>query len=160
MSSREGQIYSLFVETKGVTFLSVQYATSLEEAFAQAKLEFVKTIEKTGAGKRATSLAGAKIGLFTIKTVADMMKEADDFNEAKDAMERQSEQLEKDVILIEESLKKIIHTRNEPDREEKVHNKNRLMKEIIETKDKGLYILNRSQFTKQEQAYIRAQLKK
>lgn len=144
----EGKIYSLFIETKSVTFLSVQYATSLEEAFSQAKLEFVKTLDGLEANKKITSLAGAKIGLFTIKTVKDMMEESENFQKVIENVVAQSAQVEREVESVPIGP---VAPQND---------KNRLMKEIIETKDVGLYKLNRSQFSKQEQAYIRAQLKK
>jgi hypothetical protein len=157
MIAREDKVYALFLETKGMTFLSVQLAVSLEEAFSLAKMEFVRTSNAMGEPKRGRGIAGAKIGLFTIKAIDDLMEETEEFRqaygEAKDIIRGR-----KNDKIVSEAMKRISTPMAKA--VEPTVDKNKLMKEIIETKDKGLYELNRSKFSKQEQAYIRAQLKK
>ena len=66
IEENDPKIYAMILETKEVTFLSIQYASSLEEAFSMARVEFERTSTQFPKGHPMRNLSGAKINLFTI----------------------------------------------------------------------------------------------
>lgn len=176
-NTKERKMYGLLLETMnpldlGATiFLSVQYANSLEEAFILAKLEF----EKSNPTK-VNSLVGAKIGLFTVKTIEVLNEE----HKTLDARILEHKALEvaeaarwlKATKDLTSSLKPVIPGQilgtpiipKEKPQEIPLSNvsmsqKNLLMKEIIDKKDPNLLEQNKLLLSKEEIEYIKAQLK-
>ena len=49
----EEKVYALFLEAPDVSFLSIQYASSLEEAFTMARIEFARTTTALNDGKKS-----------------------------------------------------------------------------------------------------------
>ena len=80
-SLKEFKVYSFILETGTTIFLSIQYSSSLEEAFGQAKLEF----EKVNGNSKifAKNMIGSKIGLFTVKSIEELIKENTSFDQWK-----------------------------------------------------------------------------
>lgn len=161
-TTKQYKIYGLIIEVRDTVFLSVQYASCLEEAFAQAKLEFQKVNPLL---RSKVSINGAKIGLFTIKSVQELSEENFNFNinrEAYDKIEQEemkkssnnsvkSPSIEK-FLKPKEVMEKIAQLANGQNQD--IENKNKLMKLIISQKNKELFEKNKSIFTANETQYL------
>lgn len=170
----EKKIYGLLIEFSETIFLSVQFAYSLEEAFALAKAEF----ERHNPSKRFGinyQLLGAKIGLFAIKSMNELVS-APKLNKPEiskierafdklgglpapdDAMGKSIiEMLSLPVPHQENTIQKVEPVKNV--KKSRMEEKNRLMKLIIENKDKNLFEVSKSVFTKSERSYIEERIK-
>lgn len=149
--------YSMLLEIRDTLFLSIQYATSLEEAFNQAKLEFHR-LNPPAAGVD-NSLIGAKIGLFTIKSFDQMV------HENKVYKERQLERIALKHRKVEQRAQLPIKEIKKPVEIKKVQLdpaevKNIIMKEIITKKDKKLLALHKTLFNTNEIKYLTEELNK
>jgi hypothetical protein len=170
--SVDPQIFGLLIEFPNNSFISVQCAYSLEEAFALAKLEYKE--QNYRFGKRET-FVGAKINLFTIKTL-DALLHAPSLREVIEKTEEQTRKQMNDVLNIfkkidENSLKNLPGFSNAPltQKQEEVEKpktvtltkveKNKLMKQIVKDKDKGIFKKNKDFFTIAEQSYLLDRLK-
>jgi hypothetical protein len=169
------KIYALLLESSKTYFLSVQSAYSLEDAFLLAKIEFAKL---NPLSKGENSLEGAKIGLFSIKTVEELNSQnSDKITSVDSAIQTQEEtssgrtvkigQVDPEDFLkiLEEGflpktrksdIKKIIP--KTPPEEESKTKKNKLMLEIIKSKDKRILEMNKELFTPEEIKYIEKQM--
>jgi len=152
------KVYSLLLEAKEQIFLSIQYASSLEDAFAMAKLEYEK-LNPTKQGLN-NPLIGSKIWLFTIKSVTDLIhgvvpipREPMKFKRLKMDDIKKEQPIEEKEIQKEmiETIKKSSGIK---------FNKNYLMKTIIETKDLRSLENNKDLLTKNDIKYIKDQIKK
>lgn len=169
------KVYGLVLEAKEQIFLSIQYATSLEDAFAMAKLEYEK-LNPLRVGIN-NPFNGSKIWLFTIKSVTDLV-------EGKVALPRTPMQFKR--LKIEEARTRInkmldgVNTEGsvvDTEKEKENHiqkeminvikkgnevknTKNKLMKKIIDEKDMGLFEQNKDLFTPHDVQYIQDSLKK
>jgi hypothetical protein len=142
------KVYALLVEAREVSFLSVQYAASLEEALVLAKREFEKSNPiRSGINN---PLIGSKIGLFTIKDVDELVMERESYFEdlktSKQAKEK-GDWYEKEVSSVKKA-EKVELTKSE------------LMREIINKKDFALFELKKKTFTVAERKYIQTHLNK
>lgn len=143
--NKEYKIYGMLLEVRDTFFLSIQYAISLEEAFSQAKLEFLRLNPPTSSIEN--SLMGSKISLFTIKNIDQVIHEHKVFN---------NRQLEKIVlkqkkIEMKENKKKVEIKKIQITQEEI---KNMIMKEIVIKKDKNLLKQHKELFNENEKKYL------
>lgn len=154
MTSSE-KVYAMMLESENVNFLSLQYAKSLEEAFMQARIEYSKL-------NGGDSLAGAKIGLFTIKTVKDLTSESMDFNKMRQGAPTAAQHVGTPPVVPKRppgvGVTQVIKIQL-PKKKTKL-TKNELMKKIVEAKDHDLFNKNIRKFTKEEREYLRSQLDK
>jgi hypothetical protein len=149
----EPKVYALLLKSPETIFLSVQYAYSLEEAFVLSKLEFEKhNPTRTGF---SNPLMGAEIGLFTIKTIRELM-------------ETNRPPLTNTTKKVENVIPSPVATAMGPEPAEvkKIKllptqaEKNILMKEIIDKKDLKKFRENKDVFSEVEVKYIRGELRK
>jgi hypothetical protein len=156
------KVYGLVLEAKEQIFLSIQYATSLEDAFGMAKLEYEK-INPARSGINNPFL-GSKIWLFTIKSVTDLVEgkvtlpkppmqfkrlKLEDANTEGSVVDKEKENhIQKEMINV---IKKGNEVKN---------TKNKLMKKIIDEKDMTLFEQNKDLFTPHDIQYIQDNLKK
>jgi hypothetical protein len=150
----------MLIEARDVIYLSIQYASSLEEAFVQAKAEYMRINHISGDNN---PLAGAKIGLFSMKTINEIISENKDFK--KDISKKGEEGfiLRKDDELVAPPTLNVNNA--EPThvvvkKEDLAMTKNELMKNIIERKDLGLLEENKVLFSENERKYIMERLQK
>lgn len=151
----EPKVYCLIIEGPNTTYLTMQYTYSLEEAFTLGRMEFESTVPPIIKGP---GLLGAKIGLFAIKTVAELITNP---NRLEDMLKGTMEMsrvahVEAKGVTPAVAPKKKTHSSIPSDFE---GGKNALMRKIIEKKDLKTYEKNRKFFSKSERAYIRSQLK-
>ena len=142
----EPKIYGLLLESPETVFLSVQCAYSLEDAIVLAKLEFEKQ-NSVKLGGILNPLIGAKVGLYAIKTVKELLEKNDPVEKVKDlevtpsVAPNEKTGAEKIKLLLTEK------------------EKNLLMKEIVVKKDMELFKKNHKMFSNTEIKYLKAQLK-
>jgi|2_EtaG_2_1085320.scaffolds.fasta_scaffold00049_31 hypothetical protein len=175
------QVFGLLIEFPENSFISVQCAYSLEEAFALAKMEYEE--QNASFGKRET-FAGAKINLFAIKTL-DEIQNAPSLREVIEKSEERikgqmSEALNIFKRIDENTLKNTsgisptqpdfvaplriplndapAPKKAKPLKLTKIQ-KNKLMKQIVKDKDKDSFEKNKSFFTLAEQSYLLEKLK-
>lgn len=178
------KIYGILIESNKNFFLSVQYAYCLEEAFYLAKLEFIDQNAKLG--KFASTLEGAKIGLFTTREIGSL---AEDLTKIKtkdvtsiypinDEKSKGSDNIADEVIdeifdMLAETAppglqplkKQPVPKVNKPELAEikpqktSIDIKNELMKSIIDNNDTALFRQNINKFTAAEKRYIQERLK-
>ena len=162
MQNNQKKVYALLVEFGETSFLSVQLATCLEDAFVMAKFEFEKqNLSKLGIG---SPLIGAKIGLFTIKTVKELTE-----NDIKKSIQEMRSKLDIEKKSLEKAFDEFAKrdTIMQPvkdlpikkESESPAEEKNRLMKQIIDKKDKNLFEISKSLFSKNECRYIEEHIK-
>ena len=171
------KVYALLIESQKNFFLSVQYAYSLEDAFYLARLEFAEQNPPTKNGMPNT-LDGAKIGLFTIKTVSKLTDDIEKIPSAKgnstylikdEGLEPATPEEIMDavdklfpIIPVTPALPKIPKVKEEVIPKLSTDPgviKNNLMGEIISKGDIGLYNKNKHLFTTAERKYIKEHLK-
>lgn len=151
------KVYALLIEARDAIFLSAQYATSLEQALAQAKKEY----QRINHLPDMTGLDGAKIGLFTIKTVNELVDENKNFKEDLSKLEGilpmvvNPIPINKTKITINPEIEQLI----EASKKDTPENKNKLMKKIINSKDFKMFEENKELFSKNEVKYIEEHLK-
>jgi len=147
------KVYSLLLEAKDQVFLSIQYASSLEEAFIMAKLEY-EQLNPTKTGVNNPFL-GSKIWLFTIKSVADLVNGVVKVPKAPMKFKRlilEDEKKENEVQkVITETIKENLDIKK---------NKNNLMQKIIKEKDKELLNQSKELLTQNDIKYIEETLEK
>lgn len=150
MLENRKKLYSLLLESKEIIFLSMQYASSLEEAATLAKLEYMRIHHLS-----EDSLAGAKIGLYTIKTINEIVKESKNLNNIKQGMvsiaRREGNAIFSPLAPVEE-------VKEEPVDKSAETIKNELMAKIIGEKNIQLYKDNKEVFTKSERLYLEDKL--
>lgn len=157
------KVYAVIVESNDVTFLSLQYAESLEEAFTLARIEFARTTTMVSKGSiPPKSLVGAKIGLFTIKGFEELKRETTEFRHVHSGakqkfLEGLSEPEKAQTAAAEEGESPKKAQKSALTAEQR---KNELMTKIIKNKNVKLYEENKKCFTAHEADYIQAQLKK
>jgi hypothetical protein len=146
-------IYSLILEGKGITFLSIQFAYSLEDAFSMAQNEFIRQNPKAS----PEVMQGARINLFAIKTIDQL------FAKTK-IIEKESEP---GVLLPGQAIKVQVPVRRSRIKEgpkevikEVSLTKNELMHKIINDKDFKLLKISTNIFTKAEIKFLKEKLKK
>lgn len=158
------KIYGVILENKETVFLSVQLAPSLEDAFIQAKFEFER-INPTQT-INGNPMNGAKIWLFTVKTVDELIRETRAISEIQGADKIKIDEWKKVAKNFETPpVKKInkkpkiedIKSKQNPEEEKRVL-KNLLMKKIIDNKDKKAFEENIGIFTDHERSYIMERL--
>lgn len=156
----EPKVYGLIIEFGDTIFLSIQYAYSLEDAFIMAKLEFDRQNPKRpGVGN---PLLGAKIGLFSIKTLKDLMTDPK-------LIQKKTEDKKKEIARIFDSFAEAIKPKtpiaiSSPEKPEEVKaillaEKNKLMKEIIKNKDRVMFEKSKELLTEAERRYIEEHIK-
>jgi hypothetical protein len=155
----EAKVYGLIIENADSMFLSVQYAYSLEDAFAMAKLEFQKQ-NLSKLGFLNTSI-GSKIGLFAVKELKDLLV---DPKIIRNNLEEKKNGLAKIFETFSEQEKiKTVETKKEEDtiskKEKDQTTRSKLMKRIIEEKNKKLFDLTKLMFSKAECQYIEERIK-
>lgn len=154
----EKKVYSLVVELADISFLSMQCAESLEEAFVLAKLEF----EQQNLVQKDIPF-NAKIGLFVVKTVNELINAPDlqDIIDTKQQTEKKVSDAFK--ILNAQSKTELFETNSKKTKKTEINkkdsSKNILMKLIIDTKDEITFEKNKSLFTVAERKYLKKQLK-
>ena len=128
------KVYGLLLEAKDQIFLSIQYASSLEDAFTLAKIEY-ETLNPTSQGLN-NPLMGSKIWLFSIKSVTDLVRGIIPMPKSPMKFKRLNMRDENSQSVIEnkEEEKEVIPVKDKESSGLKF-NKNYLMKKIIETKD-------------------------
>ena len=154
------KIYALMIEFANTSFLSVHYTYSLEDAFKMAKIEFWKQNPKLLTSVFTDSMLGARIGLFSIKTVAELTKTQEilpqipennheKISQVFDSFPKEIKPGEiKQNSVVETGLKKVI-----------IDKKNEVMKEIIKNKDRMMFESVKTSFTEAERKYIEEHLK-
>lgn len=171
--TKENKIFAIVIEIRETVFLSVQYASCLEEAFAQSKLEFerINPLIKPKLGS-----SGAKIGLFTIKSVEELTEENFNFNNNRAAHQKLEEEEMKKIIpgpsvknflnpaKVMEKIDKLVNESKEEISIIKTENlkkeKNLLMAKILKEGNEKIFKEFKALLTKEEQLYIREQLDK
>lgn len=155
----EPQIYSILLEGKGVMFMSMQFAYSLEDAFSMAQNEFLKQNPIN-----ATIMQGATIKLFAIKTIDQLFFEANiskglvpslpKFEKELDNLKKEFNQITTPMLEeitpvqeVKEVVKEVVLTKNE------------LMKKIIDDKDQKLLKISKNIFTKNEMLFLKQKIK-
>ena len=177
------KVYALLLESPSTTFLSVQYARSLEEAFALAKLEFEQ--QHLGMVGLDNPLMGSKIVLFAIKEVKELTMSPNLLEKAQhDAKVMEEEAYQRVEKERERDVEKFVKDYNPKDFEqpagktgmlkaltstgfkyipldgkEAKKTKSELMVEIIRNKDVEAFKKNRGLFTPAERKYIQEHLK-
>ena len=141
----------MLLEIGDTFFLTVQYVSSLEEAFNQAKLEFNR-INPPAPGLE-NAVMGAKIGLFGIKEVDQMIHEHKVYDSKKlekiVQKHRNAEKIEHPEIKASKrkvEIKKIQLTQEEV--------KNMIMREIVNKKDKKIFEEHKELFNENERQYL------
>lgn len=159
----ERRVYGLILESQETVFLSIQFTYSLEEAFLLAKLEF----EKLNPHRRGENnpLVGAKIGLFTVKTLSELTSQKrlaalenitpDEARKMLDGISALMSAEEKNPTpneVLDTPQEKTIelHPRKK---------KNHLMQQIIKDKDETMFKKHKDLFSKAEKSYLKAHLK-
>jgi hypothetical protein len=159
MKKTTDNVYAVIIEAGDATFLSLQLASSLEEAFAMARMEFARSTTMVSKGNTPLrAITGAKIGLFTIKSFSELTREATEFREVNKrvmAPEAAETPMQEPVLP---SLQPAETKQESPTVETEQQKKNALMKKILNTNDVKMFLENKKQFTKNEKAYIKAQL--
>lgn len=154
------KVFGLVVESQGLAYLSIQYATSLEVAFALAKLEFEKSNPEQFGEKNP--LIGGKISLFTSKTMENLINEGSVWI---DKMLDYKKKAEKDIKNTLKAPPKDPTPQALPLPKKKVQLdpaevKNMLMKVIIEKKDLEKLNKNKHLFTKNDIKYMKDKISK
>ncbi len=154
------KIYALMIEFSNTSFLSVHYTYSLEDAFKMAKIEFWKQNPKLLTSVLTDSMLGARIGLFSIKTVAELTKTQEILPQIPENNHEKISQVFDSFLkeikpgeikqnsVVETGLKKVI-----------IDKKNEVMKEIIKNKDRMMFESVKTSFTEAERKYIEEHLK-
>lgn len=149
---KENNVYAMLLEVRDALFLSVQYASSLEEAFNQAKLEFHRLNPQPSGFDN--SMLGMKIGLFSFKTFNQMISENKNYHERK--LKRIS--LKKEKIVEKVEPRKDVEIKKVEFSQEEV--KNMIMAEIIAKKDRKLLREYKELLTENDLKYIENEIKK
>lgn len=155
------KIYSLLLESRDTTVLSMQKAYSLEEAFMLAKLEFEN--QNPAQVGILNPLIGAKIGLFTIKSIDDLLsdKPALDISKPNDELEAallNLKNIPKRLAVTSPVNETPVPIKKTP-KPTPAEQKNLLMRMIIENNNRSLFENNLKMFSKSEKAYINSKLK-
>ena len=150
------KIYSLILEAKETIFLSIQLAYSLDEAYVQAKLEFIRTNPPS---LDNSQINGSKIWLFSSKTVEELNKETEEASILHTEITKKLDILKKMDISNPLSPQQI--TKNPEIKQPTIevpknlnHEKNILMKAIIKNKDILSLKKNEKNFTDNELLYM------
>ena len=139
------KLYCLVVEGREYTSLSVQLANSLEEAFFLAKREFISKNPHL-----EEKLIGAKIGLFEIKEIPELFFGTKWRNMSNSSVGRNS-------TLSEMGIKKAEKqelTKTENVEKDKMIEKNKFMKFLIDNSNTEILEKNKNLFTKNEIKYV------
>ena len=151
----EPKVFALLVEFNDVNFISVQSAFSLEEAFFLAELEF-ENIQKQimGAGGVKPENDMAKISLFSSKTIKELNDTLEVFSKPKE------EDFRNTIKVIKKEEEKTLKKKKEKEKEnKKKKDKNKIMKEIIDSKNKEKLEKNKHLLNKREIKFIEYNLK-
>jgi len=163
------KIYALLLESNKFTYLSIQYAFTLEEAAALAKKEF----EKENPQRRSPFDADVvKIGLYTTKNVDELntTQELKNTNSAMVGTRERSIKAMPDIEdlfdMFEDSDVEVISgpipkelLRDVPTPLTPEEERNLLIKKIIDNKDLELFELNKDKLSLNEKKYIIKHLK-
>lgn len=147
------KVYALMLEGEDLKYMSLQYASSLEEAYTLAKLEFEKDNPKmTGINN---PLLASKIGLFTIKTINKLLVTNRDLSEIK--INKRIKKIDIEELEETKNFKKIatIVKKKITKKEEK----NKLIEEIIKKKDLKVLEKSKDLLTLNEYKYVMSQIK-
>lgn len=148
------KVYGMLLEIRETFFLSIQYAKSLEEAFNQAKLEFHRLNPPVEGADN--SLLGAKIGLFAIKDVGQMIHENKVYNERQlERIALKHRKAEKKEELIKEPKKPVEIKKVQLDPADV---KNMIMREIVNKKDKKMLEEHKELFNDNEKKYLKEKI--
>ena len=146
----EQVVYSLLLEYPESSFLSIQYAYSLEEAIYKAKEEYYR-VQKNILGNSFRETYAPKLSLFTSRSLKEIVGDSETtdkiFEHYKKLQERKKE--------------KAKVNKNSQIKSDKVRSKNNnaLMKEIIDKRDSKLLQENIKKLSKNEVLYIKSRLK-
>jgi len=146
----EQAVYSLLLEYPESSFLSIQYAYSLEEAMYQAKEEYCE-LQKKILGNSFRETYAPKLSLFASKSLDGLVNDS----EMRDKMFEHYNKMQKaKKVIKKDDIKKRIKS-------DKVglKNNNDLMKEIIEKKDLELLKKNIKVLSDSETLYIKSKIK-
>jgi len=178
----EKKVITLLLESSKTFFLSVQYAYSLEDAFVMAKMEFEKMNPRSRGGN---SLDGAKIGLFSVKTMDEFVAETElpTINNSIQTLENGVGQIKigalegEDLVDMLEQVAKPIrrfghNPFKKPEPAPKIEviapelvtqtpeqKKKEIMEQIIKTKDRRILEMNKDLFTPYEIMYLEDKIK-
>lgn len=155
---KNSKVYGLVIEAMDTIFLSIQYAYSLEEAFALAKFEFEEQV-LTKKLASPNPLVGAKIGLFCIKSIKQLTSEPGWEYKKKLVEKKYSEEIEKVSEAFKGINSEIKLIKTAPKIKLSEDPKNKLMKQIIQNKDFEKFEKNRLLLTEYERNYIKDRLK-
>lgn len=158
------KIYSLLVEGRDYTFLSVQLAESLEEAFILAKKEFFK--KSPGSEE---SMLGARIGLFEIKEIPELFFGQDiqqainssDIRQVVSAIdELKKGEVQKNGELRNQDIKKKLDVKPSEGMTQEMRSleKNKFIKFLIDNKNTEILEKNKNLFTENEIKYIQEKI--
>lgn len=142
----EPKVFALLIESRETTFLSVQYAYSLEEAYAMAKIEF-ESQENLPLPPGVTQ--GSKISLFAIKPLKVLIADADLLKKKMEVI--------KGMNKLAETLMENVTGVNKAENPETIA-KNDLMNKIIKGKDRALYEEKKATFSECEREYLEKHL--
>ena len=154
------KIYSLLVEGMDYTFLSVQLAGSLEEAFVLAKKDFFKK----SPGSEG-SMLGARIGLFEIKEIPELffgqevqhaIKSSDIQQVIKSFRELEKNKSQKNEEFKNQDIKKELKVRSLT--EDVSYQKNKFIKFLIDNKNTEILEKNKDLFSENEIKYIKEKI--
>ena len=172
MENKEKKVFGLLLESLQTMFLSIQYAENLEEAYALAKNEFSRMNPSLVKNGVPVSLAEAKIGLFTIKTMNELISNNIQINQNDNIVKNTiSKNVIEELPIVKDlkELGEIFNSFSDSEKEKSEQNKkqkltpeeekNLLMKKIIDNKDKQLFKEKKSMFSKPECAYLKSFLK-
>lgn len=140
----EAKVYAILMETSKISYLSAQMAHSLEEAASKATKEFYKINKQLINEESSPEI---KIGMYTIRTIEEL-----ETGKLKLAVKEDSKEFDS---LLNEFKEVLDEPKKEPRVETAVEKKNRLMKTIIDTRDKFMLEANKENLTKEEYKYLR-----
>ena len=153
MQNKDNKIYGLVLEISGSTFLSIQLASSLEQAVAFAKVEFSEVTKKP-------ITVGCKIGLFVIKDSKELISDNERYRKeiSNIGIRREGKippglnRAVKRLTKTEDNVVELIEIKQKEPKKKK--EKNKIMERIIKTKDIGLLEKHRKSLTKNDIKYI------
>jgi len=144
---KKNKIYSMLLENNYNLFLSIQYASSLEEAYTLAQEEFKHGVSSVIEHNMADDFGGVKMLLYTTKERNELVETKKEFNTYDN-----NRSFINPPIKIEEQKSNNVNSKND--------DKNKLMKSIIESRNIDEFEKNKDKFNKNEIKYIKEQLEK
>ena len=152
----EPKVYALLLEYPESSFLSIQPAYSLEDAFVLAKLEYEELRLGNLELRMEERKALPKLSLFTARTLKELSSVPDLLGLQKSLKKSEDNLIRRQKLFEVESQ---VATPKVNENKKEMSENNILMKKIIDNKDKNLFVQNKKKFSVAEIKYIQEHLK-